>query len=519
MGESAGNSRHIRRNTVVRNMQNIAAIDVGSNGIRMATARVGVDGQLQVIDGVRVPVRLGADAFSHGQITEPTMQSATDAFLRFRKTIGDLMVTRVRAVATSALREARNSDVLIDRIERETGIVVEIISGEEESRLIHLAVNKVVDLGGKRAILVDIGGGSVEVTLSDGDNIVFSESYRMGTVRLLQKFAAEGRSRTSFNKMVKEYAEATRRRLDHEIGRKGVHLCIGTGGNIEEMGELAKRLYRRDSARLISVKDLATLSDMLSGLTVAERIARLNLRPDRADVIMPACVVLHSLAQTVGVREVLIPGIGLKEGVLWDIAAQASPRPPRREQIWSSALHLAEKYELDKDHGSAVSDLALQIFDQSAPLHGLGAEDRLVLEVAALLHDVGYFVNAIDHDRHGHYLLRHSFLFGLSERQQAVVANIVRYHRKTTPTLEHEHFKSLQPQDRLLVNKLCALLRLADGIDTSHTGRVRHVTLSGAKSKWTLSLAGNGDLVLEKWTLTKRRAMFQDVFGVELTII
>jgi len=298
-----------------------------------------------------------------------------------------------------------------------------------------------------------------------------------------------------------------------------VHLCIGTGGNIEEMGELAKRLYRRDSARLISVKDLATLSDMLSGLTVAERIARLNLRPDRADVIMPACVVLHSLAQTVGVREVLIPGIGLKEGVLWDIAAQASPRPPRREQIWSSALHLAEKYELDKDHGSAVSDLALQIFDQSAPLHGLGAEDRLVLEVAALLHDVGYFVNAIDHDRHGHYLLRHSFLFGLSERQQAVVANIVRYHRKTTPTLEHEHFKSLQPQDRLLVNKLCALLRLADGIDTSHTGRVRHVTLSGAKSKWTLSLAGNGDLVLEKWTLTKRRAMFQDVFGVELTII
>ncbi len=499
-------------------MQNIAAIDAGSNGIRMATARVGAEGQFQVIDVVRVPVRLGADAFAFGQITEPTMQSATEAFLRFRKTIGDLMVTRVRAVATSAMREARNSDVLIDRIARETGIVVEVISGEEESRLIHLAVGKVLDLSGKRAILVDIGGGSVEVTLSDDDNIVSSESYRMGTVRLLQKFAAEGRSRSSFNKMVKEYAEATRRRLDREIGRQGVRLCIGTGGNIEEMGELAKRLYRRDSARLISLKDLAALSEMLSGLTVVERIAKLNLRPDRADVIMPACVVLHSLAQTIGAREVLIPGIGLKDGVLWDIAAQASPRPPRREQIWLSAMHLGEKYELDKDHGGAVSDLAAQIFDQSITLHGLGSEDRLVLEVAALLHDIGYFVNAIDHDRHGHYLLRNSFLFGLTERQQAVVANVVRYHRKTAPTLEHEHFKALQPRDRLLVNKLCALLRLADGIDTSHTGRVRRVTLNGAKSRWALTLEGNSDLTLEKWTLTKRRTMFQDIFGVELTI-
>ena len=499
-------------------VKNIAAIDAGSNGIRMAVARLGPDGQVQNLSSVRAPVRLGADAFAQGQITEPTMQAATDAFVRFQKSAADLMVTHIRAVATSALREARNSDVLVDRIARESGIQVEVISGEEESRLIHLAVSKVVDLRDRRAMLIDIGGGSVEVTLTEGENIVSSESYRMGTVRLLQKFSAEGRSRPSFNRMVKEYAGATRRRLDHEIGKQGVDLCIGTGGNIEEMGELAKKLFRRESARLITLKDLAELVELLGGMTAPERAVRFNLRPDRADVIMPAGVVLQSLARTAGVREVLIPGVGLKDGLLWDLAAQASPRPPRREQVWSSARHLGDKYELDTEHGEMVADLAMQIFDQTAPLHGLGAEDRLVLEVAALLHDVGYFVNAIDHDRHGHYLLENSFLFGLSERQQAVVANIVRYHRKTAPTLEHGHFKALLPRDRLLVNKLCALLRLADGIDTGHAGRVRRVTLQRAKSRWTLVLEGEGDLALEKWTLTKRRLLFQDVFGVELAI-
>jgi exopolyphosphatase/guanosine-5'-triphosphate,3'-diphosphate pyrophosphatase len=499
-------------------VKNIAAIDAGSNGIRLAVARLGPDGLVQVLSSSRAPVRLGADAFAHGQITESTMQAATDAFVRFQKVTADLMVTHLRAVATSALREARNSDVLVDRIARETGIQVEIISGEEESRLIHQAVTRVVDLRGRRAMLIDIGGGSVEVTLTEGENIVSSESYRMGTVRLLQKFGAEGRSWSAFNRMVKEYAGATRRRLDHEIGRQGVELCIGTGGNIEEMGELAKKLFRRDSARLITLKDLAELTELLGGMTAGERATRFNLRPDRADVIMPACFVLQSLAKTAGVREVLIPGVGLKDGILWDLAAQASPQPPRREQVWSSAVHLGEKYDLDVEHGQVVADLAMQVFDQTVSLHGLGAEDRLVLEVAALLHDIGYFVNAIDHDRHGHYLLVNSFLFGLSERQQAVVANIVRYHRKTAPTLEHGHFKALPPRDRLLVNKLCALLRLADGIDTGHAGRVRRVGLQGARSRWTLTIEGEGDLALEKWTLTKRRALFQDVFGVELAI-
>lgn len=500
-------------------MVHLAAIDVGSNAIRMAVARVTAHDHVEVIENVRAPVRLGNDTFAAGQISEPTMQAAVDAFIRFRKVATDFSVGPLRAVGTSALREAHNSDVLVDRIARETGLAIEVISGEEEARLIHVAVGRALDLRDRCAILVDIGGGSVEVTLAEDENIISSESYKMGTVRLLKKFDEAASSRRSFTRLVRDYAEATRRRIDHEIDGKEVHVCIGTGGNLEEMGELRRQLFKRDSSRMITVRELADLVDLLDDMTVQERVDRLGLRPDRADVIVPACLVMHSIATMAAVKEIQIPGVGLKDGILWDLAAQLdAPRLPHREQVWSSALRLGHKYQFDAGHGELVSRLAAQIFSQTTELHGLAGDDLLLLEVAALLHDVGHFINAIDHDRHGHYILKNNFLFGLTERQQAVIANVVRYHRKTAPTLEHHHFSDLPPRDRLLVTKLTALLRLADGIDTSHTGRVGGVRLAKAKGRWSLVMEGDGDLALEKWTLKKRRNLFQDVFGVELQI-
>jgi len=499
-------------------MHNIAAIDVGSNAIRMAVGRVNDIEQMEPIDNIRLPVRLGTDAFSQGQIGERAMQAAVDAFLRFRKVADDFAATNIRAIATSAMREASNSDLLIDRIARQTGIQIEVISGEEEARLIHLAVSKAIELKNKRAVLVDIGGGSVEVTTSEDENIISSESYNMGTVRLLRKFNEAGSSQASFSLLVQEYAEAARRRIDREIGRNEVDLCIGTGGNVEEMGELRKKLFKRDSSRLITVNELNELIQKLNKMTVPERISKLNLRPDRADVILPAAVVMHTIAHIARVKEVQIPGVGLKDGTLWDMVPHVIPPMPRREQVWSSAIRLGQKYQLDTEHGELVASLAGQIFDQTTSLHDLHTEDRLLLEVSALLHDVGHFINTIDHDKHGYYILMNNFVFGLTERQRQVLANVVRYHRKAAPSLEEENFKAMPQKDRILVTKLSALLRLADGIDTSHTSRIASVHLTKKKNKWTLSLHGEGDLALEKWTLAKRRSLFQDVFGVELEI-
>jgi exopolyphosphatase/guanosine-5'-triphosphate,3'-diphosphate pyrophosphatase len=502
-------------------MSNIAAIDVGSNAIRMIVSRIHAEGKLETLESLRLPVRLGQDAFTSGQFSEQTMQMAVDAFLRFR-TVADLFeTTQTRAVATSAMRETVNSDLLIDQIARETGFTIEIISGDEEARLIHLAVTNAVNLKGKHAVLIDIGGGSVEVTLSDGDNILSTESYGMGTVRLLNKLESENGKKAPFNRLVREYAESARRHIDREIGGEKVDVCLGTGGNIEEMGRLRKRLFKRERDDLISLDELERLIEKLGELSVSERIKKLDLRPDRADVILPASVVLHMIAREVRVKEVLIPNVGLKDGLLLDMVPLAmGPSLPRRDQAIASAERMGRKYAYDADHALFTARMAARIFDQSLSLHHLAENDRLLLEIAAMLHDIGHFINTIDHDKHGYYLLKHHSLIGLTPAEQEVVGNVVRYHRKETPNTADENFKRLPQKDRLAVTKLCALLRLADGLDTSHTARVRDVRLERQKGNvWQLKLSGEGDFMLEKWTLEKRKALFQDVFSVKLEIV
>jgi exopolyphosphatase / guanosine-5'-triphosphate,3'-diphosphate pyrophosphatase len=499
-------------------MQIIAAIDVGSNAIRMVVGRVSDDQQVEIIDSTRVPVRLGQDTFMSGQIGESAMQAAVDTFDRFRLIANQFGVAQMRAVATSSMREAENSDILIDRIARRSGIQLEIISGEEEARLIHLAVTKAVDLKDKDAILIDIGGGSVEVTISHADEITWSESYPIGTVRLLQRLG-ENDGKRPFTELLREYTESARHRIDRELGSNRVDLCIGTGGNIDEIGSLRKKFLKGESDTEISLDELKLLIDKLSDMDVGERISKFYLRPDRADVILPAAMVLHMIARVAHAKNILIPAVGLKDGVLWDIAPLAiGPRLPRREQAWSSAIRLGHKYQVDEEHGTHVAKLAGRIFDQTLSLHSLDEGDRLLIEIASLLHDIGHFINTLNHDQHGYYILKQSPLMGLDERQQDIIANVVRFHRKFTPSSQDENFKALPQKDRLLVTKLSAILRLADGLDTSHTGRVRDIALEKHKDEWVVLLQGDGDMVLEKWQLAKRKSLFQEVFGVDLKL-
>jgi exopolyphosphatase/guanosine-5'-triphosphate,3'-diphosphate pyrophosphatase len=443
-----------------------------------------------------------------------------DAFARFRMIADNHKVEKIRAVATSAMREMSNGDLLIDRIARSTRIEIEIISGEEEARLIHLAVAQAVNLKNKHALLIDIGGGSVEVTLSQNGNIISTESYNMGTVRLLKKLSDEKNAALPFHKLVREYAEAARHRIDREIGSQKIDICVGTGGNIEEMGNLRQKLFKRDSDRAITLEELDKLVETLSRMKVEERMRKFKLKPDRADVILPASIVLQMIAHEAKIKEVTIPNVGLKDGVLWDMAysLQENTRISPREQVWTSALRLGEKYHFDAEHAQVVAQHAASLFDQSHDLHNLNEESKLLLEVAALLHDVGHFINTVNHNEHGYYILKASPLVGLSEAQQNIVANIIQYHSKSTPSFQDDGFRNLPPKDRIVVTELSALMRLADGLDVSHTGRVRAIKLEQQKNTWKLKLQGNGDLMLERWALEKRQRLFQDVFGVKFII-
>jgi exopolyphosphatase/guanosine-5'-triphosphate,3'-diphosphate pyrophosphatase len=502
-------------------VSNLAAIDVGSNAIRMLVSRLNTGGSLETLENLRLPVRLGQDAFASGVFSEQTMQMAVDAFRRFRQVADLFEVSQARAVATSAMREAANSDLLVDRVARETGFAIELISGEEEARLIHLAVKHSVDLTGKIALLVDIGGGSVEVTLSDGENILSTESFGMGTVRLLNRLNPGNGLKIPLSSLLREYAASAHRYIDREIGDNKIQLFLGTGGNIEEMGRLRRRLFDKRRSDLVTLDELTRLIEIIGDLSVQERMQQLDLNPDRADVILPAMIVLQMIAQEAHAWEVLIPGVGLKDGVLLELAPLAlGPYIPRRTQVIASVERMGQKYAYDAEHAAVTARLAVRLFDQSLSLHHLTENERLLLEAAAMLHDIGHFINTIDHDRHGCYLLRHHTLIGLTPAEQEIVANLVYYHRKQAPAPGDENIKSLAQKDRITITKLTALLRLADALDVSHLARVQDLVLEQqSPDQWSLYLVSQGEALLEKWSLGKRNALFQDVFGVKLDII
>jgi exopolyphosphatase/guanosine-5'-triphosphate,3'-diphosphate pyrophosphatase len=317
---------------------------------------------------------------------------------------------------------------------------------------------------------------------------------------------------------VREYTEAARYRIERDLGEEKVQICAGTGGNVEEIGRLRQKLFKAESDRFVTLEELERLIEHLDRMTYEERIRKLKLRPDRADVILPASIVLHLIASEAGVKQIAIPNVGLKDGILLDIAEDLSKslRPRRREQVWASALHMGRKYQFDEKHGCLTSSLAARLFDQSKPLHNLDDSNLLLLEIGALLHDIGHFINTVDHHKHGYYLLSVNRLIGLSQREQNIVANLVRYHRNQSPSTDDENFKTLPQKDRLIVIKLCALLRLADSLDISHTGNVTDVTLRETDSGWRMKISGKNDLMLVNWAFDKRKSHFRKVFGVNL---
>ena len=497
-----------------------AAIDVGSNAMRLSVGSVNGARKMSVLENVRESVRLGMDVFTSGTISEETMENAIDAFKRFRQVIDLHGAQWTRAVATSATREALNRDLFIDRIVQESGIEVVVIGPDEEARLIQLAVEERINLKNTLAMLVDIGGGSTEITLSSDGKIISTESFKMGAVRLLQLLEGKKHGEKQFNQLVREYVDATQRRLKKEIGNEKIDLCVGTGGNIETLAALRREVLGREKDSALSMEDLDTLIKKLLAMTFEERVSQLRLRPDRADVIVPASIVLQRIMKQADVKEVVIPRVGLKDGLLLDMVQElfGERKSPQRDQVMASALQLGRKYMFDEQHGTTVSRLARELFDETRNLHNLTMEDRLLLEVAALLHDIGTFIDMGEHHKHTLYLLNATPVIGLTKAQMAIVANVARYHRKSQPKPQHDAYRVLPSRDRVVVAKLASILRIADAMDNEHAAKVSGFSVELRRPKFLLRLEGEGDLLLEKWALLKKGPMFEEIFNVKLVI-
>jgi exopolyphosphatase/guanosine-5'-triphosphate,3'-diphosphate pyrophosphatase len=475
----------------------------------------------EVLGSERVPVRLGHQVFLNGRLANATMDAATTAFGRFRDAFDHLGIADVRAVATSAVREADNGGLLVERIARETGIRLELITGSEEARLVHRAVSSRVDLTGGQWILVDLGGGSVEVSLADDAGMLWSQSHTMGSVRLLEELASSSEDPGRFKRLLTEYVSVLRIPAPSQYWKPSGF--IATGGNIEELALLAAASPDADGVSHLPVEDLRKIIGHLANLSYRERMEQLRLREDRADVILPAAMVYLRVAELAKAETILVPHVGVKEGILLDmvegLTAHGTHSERQTAQLTQAAVSLGRRYMFDEAHALHTAGLAGQMFDALQELHGMDAQDRRYLQAAALLHDIGMFVAHKKHHKHSLYLISKSDLPGFTATEMLVVANVARYHRRSAPSTHHHEFRKLGESDRVKVTQLASLLRLADALDRQHLQNVHSVVACPEGLELTLKIAGEGDLLLERWALTKKSSLFEDTFGLKVRAI
>jgi exopolyphosphatase/guanosine-5'-triphosphate,3'-diphosphate pyrophosphatase len=492
----------------------VAAVDVGSNALRFVAAEPAADGY-RALATDRFPLRLGREAFSRGELSAETVSEALRCLAAFTAEMETLGIERRRAVATAALRECRNRAELVRRARRDAGLRLEIISGPEEIRLAHLAVRHRLPSLPEPWLQVELGGGSVEIALADRGGIRWNETHPLGAVRLLEVLGVSGDDPRGARTLVAEYIETLR--VPARVMAERPRALVATGGNIET---LARHWGREDGkGRAIGRDELARAVEQLGRLTVAERVRKLGLGADRADVILPAALVYHRIAESAGADLLLAPGVGLRDGLVLDLLAGDGSLPVFPDRSLEEACRrLGSRYEFDERHGRQVARLADQLFRELAPLHGLGVDARRLLAAAALLHDIGGYISFENHHKHSQYLISQSELPGVSPDEMQVVANVARYHRKRLPTPEHEPFARLDEADRETVRRLAAVLRLADALDRQHRGLVRSVRASVGEREVVLAVEAAGDLAVERWSLARKANLFTEVFGRQVRL-
>jgi exopolyphosphatase/guanosine-5'-triphosphate,3'-diphosphate pyrophosphatase len=501
-------------------MPRFAAIDVGSNAMRLRIVDAVSATDVREVLSERAAVRLGRDVFLTGRLAPAAIADAVEALKQFRDTMRAQGVEGYRAVATSAVRDANNGEVLVERVEREAGIKLDVIEGVEEARLVREAVMHTLDLSDRRALLVDVGGGSVELTLVTGETARQSVSLPLGTVRLAEAFLERDEAVTKERAtLLLEYIE----RLLAEapmLADARVDITIATGGNAEAIAQLAPS--KTPLGPGLDVEVMRALRTVLASMPVKDRRERYDLRGDRADVIVPAAYVLTVIADAVGAKQMVTPNVGLKDGILSELIDRAFRVWDERGEaaaVEAEAVALGQRYRFDERHARHVAELCTSVFDQLQPLHGLGPSERSLLRLAAILHDIGDFVGYDAHHKHTYYLVTNSELMGLSPEAKEIVANVGRYHRKAFPDLTHPGFRKLDRRGRTVVRKLSALLRVVDSFDREHLRKVESVTATiAANGSVTFRALGTGDLSLERWTASRKADLFEEVFERDVTV-
>jgi exopolyphosphatase/guanosine-5'-triphosphate,3'-diphosphate pyrophosphatase len=499
----------------------IAALDIGTNSIHMIVVQVRPDLSFEVIDGEKDMVRLGAGGLDGRSLTPTAISAALQTLSKFRRIAESHKVDEIVACATSATREADNGGDFIAEVDRQTGIRIRVISGTEEAQLIHLAAGYGVDIGATTAVVVDIGGGSVEITLGSSTHLTVGRSFKVGVIRLTERFVksdplAGGDERRLIKHLTREMGSY----ID-QIAGKGFDRVIGTSGTILSLGLMASTEDGEPPEdlrnRRVSAKALHRLRKHLVESDIKERLVTPGMDPRRADLSVAGSVLFDTIIRRLGTDEFTLCDLALREGIVLDYIDRNSARIRKVERYPDvrrrSIVELGERCGYWSEHAQQVARLALNIFDQTRGVHGLSDREREWLEYGALLHDIGVHISYERHHRHSYYLIKNGDLRGFDPQEIDVIALIARYHRQATPKKSHEGYGDLKGPLRKTVKILSAMVRLAEGLDRSHAQALAGIDLYPRGDDYLARLRATGDAELELWAAHRHVAPLEGVLG------
>ena len=501
----------------------IAAIDVGSNSIRQIIADVRTDGSIEVVDELKAHPRLGKGLEASGALGTDSMDLAVEALQRMALLARQFGADRVEAVATSAVREAENGEFFVARVRQATGLRLRILRGEDEARLMFRSALAHFDLGAGRTVVLDIGGGSLEIALAAEGVVDRLASLPLGAIRMTERYGGAGGVRMD------KLRKRVRKRLKPIVSRKdwrGARL-IGSGGTFTNLAGL--HLHRQGifSAKsvhgtVIPRTEVEHILDWLAAMSDEERRVTPGLNADRADIIVAGVAVIAEVLARVDARELVVSRFGIREGLLLESARVAPVVADPGEGRDRSIRELAERCHFEKKHAFAVREIALRLFDGIGARLGLGPEDRQVLSDAAVLHDIGYHINYDRHHKHSYHLILHADLLGVTPEEQVLIANVARYHRGTEPRRKQANYGGLDRALRQRVKKLSAILRVADGLDRGHVGAVGSLKLRWMDRAFRITpvpVRADAALRLECWGAHRKSGLLAAVIGRPVEIV
>ena len=504
-------------------VRRIAAIDVGSNSIRQIIADVHADGSIEVVDEMKAHPRLGKGMDTTKALSTESMDLAIDALQRMATLAKQFSAQRVEAVATSAVRDAENSELFLARVRQATGLKLRILKGEDEARLCFRSALAHFELGKGRAVVMDIGGGSLELALSADGVVDRLTSLPLGALRLTERFRPETPNRLArLRKHVRKLIKPVLKGSDWHGAR-----IIGSGGTFTNLAGLY--LTRQSGFQVRSVQgtvipraEVEHILDWLAAMDEDERRSTPGLNPDRADIIVAGIAVIAEVLTRVDANELVVSRYGIREGLLLE-AARITPTIADTGQAREKSVRdLAERCRFEKKHSQTVQRLALKLFDAIAPRVGLEDSDRAILSDAALLHDIGYHINYDRHHKHSYHLIVHADLLGMTPEEQVMIANVARYHRGARPKKRHRNYGELDKLMRQRVKALAAILRVADGFDRGHVGAVTDLKirwLDRALRITPVAVRADASLRLESWGAHRKSALLAAVIGRPVEIV